>query len=89
MTEPLVERSLLEDLGFERCKNEAGWGHEVWYHKVDFWVHYDEEPPRLMYYHEVNALSSTRKEFFQKFLRLVEGHFIESSSVSYTPIFQG
>ena len=88
MGEPLIERSLLEDLGFERCKNEAGWNHEVWYHDIDFWVHFVEETPRDMYYHEVNAFLSTRKDFLKKFLRCVEGHFIESSYVDYTPIFQ-
>ena len=89
MGEPLIERSLLEDLGFERCKNEAGWCHEVWYHRVDFWVHFIVEPKREMYYHEAheaNAFVDTRKVFLQRFLYALEEHFIESAHVHYTRI---
>lgn len=88
--ELLIERSLLEDLGFERCRNTSGWDHEVWYHKIDFWVHFFEDSDsnsQKMYHHEANAFITSRSEFLRKFLFEFENHIIDASYIHYTRLF--
>ena len=81
-----IDRDLLNEMGFSRCKQEAGWGHEVWYHSIDFWVHFDS-PDEKCYHHSVNAEVDTRGDFLAKFLYQLEQRFMESAYIHYEPHF--
>jgi hypothetical protein len=87
----MIERDLLQDLGFVKCESESEWDHEVWYHPIDFWVHYDVPPPDDRALHwtiEAYALYMSRSEFLKNFLYGVEEHFISSASVHYNRVMR-
>lgn len=82
-----VDRELLGEMGFSKSTNEAGWGHEVWYHPVDFWVHFDSPREKCYPVHSLNAETESRGEFLARFLTKLEQHFIDSAYVHYEPFY--
>jgi hypothetical protein len=54
-------------MGFVEAK---GWGHEVWYHECDFWVHFDDDFKDVSDRHVSSMLD--RKGIFAQFLNQFE-----------------
>lgn len=85
----MIERDLLEDLGFtllwEENPEALGWGwkYETWSHPSGIYVHYPPED----FNHELGFYNCdgrrTRKQFLSRFLYLLSGIIRDQTEIVY------
>lgn len=87
----MLNRAILRGLGFKLVVQDerdiAKWGHEVWQHKMDHWVHfgapkeYKNEAERFYPTHTFGE-DITDEAFCQKFLHFYTLDVIESLEIT-------
>lgn len=83
----MIDRTILKQMGFRRS-NDPKWGHEVWYHDSNAWVHYGSEQQFEAYdaylsnYIKFNGDSDNMTHFFAAFIDNAQAGAVNSGNRS-------
>lgn len=84
----MIDRAVLEQMGFV-LSTDSRWGHEVWYHDSECWVHFGSNVAtellerRGVQSLKINGDNEGMARFFELFLDNYKNRILDHCSVVY------
>lgn len=81
----MLNKEVLKAMGFQKSDDPA-WGHEVWCHNSDIWVHFQnghETELSVGYYAHIDGEKESMEKFFELFFAQYDAYLMGRAYVSF------